>query len=272
MNTFDMAVFMNHWPGFLSIRDSNHRFTYLNQNFLDWLYEHGITKPLGKTGPELASQAPPNVSNMLNTCHDASLEYLDTGVCLPKIIEFKAKSGIQHFNVIKFKAEVNGKTRIFTTGFDVTKLHQTAEFYQLMSQTDPLTGLNNKEALKRYDAKKGIAIVIDLNNFKLVNDELGHLQGDKVLESFAKMLKSHFREKDFIARIGGDEFLVISSDLSEQGALHRLDTLAGNFQINFAEYENLGWAYGVASFEDDWENTFAKADKAMYDNKKRSKI
>lgn len=175
------------------------------------------------------------------------------------------------FNIIKFKGEVNGKTRIFTTGFDVTKLHQTVVFYQLMSQTDPLTSLNNKEALKRYDAQKGIAIVIDLNNFKLVNDELGHLEGDKVLVSFAKLLKSHFREIDFVARIGGDEFLVISPDLSEQGALNRLEALARKFHDNFAEYNNFGWAYGVASFQDNWENTFAKADKAMYDNKKYNK-
>lgn len=188
MKQQDMEMLIQHWPGFLSVRDSSHRFTYINRNFKNWLDLYCVKSPIGFTGPEVAVDAPDNVATMLLACHDASLEFIETGISLTKVIEFRGLEGTQHFNVIKFKSVIDGHDQIFTTGFDVTKLHETAQFYQLLSQTDPLTGLNNKEAVKRYQSNAGIAIVIDLNNFKNVNDTDGHLEGDEVLKGFASLM------------------------------------------------------------------------------------
>ncbi|CAH1598306.1 GGDEF domain-containing protein [Vibrio parahaemolyticus] len=272
MNQEEMAVFVKHWPGFLSVRDSNHRFRYLNNNFLIWLGSFGVTNPVGFTAPELAKVAPDNVASMLLACHDASLEYLDIGVSIPKVIEFKGINGSEYYQVMKFKGEVDGRTCIFTTGFDVTKLQLSTKFYQMKSQTDSLTGLNNKEALKRLDICEGIAIVIDLNNFKSINDSLGHTAGDEALISFSKLLRENFRDDDFIARIGGDEFLVVAKGLTETTALFRLDALADKFELEFKRYPNFGWAYGIAPISKNWEETFNTADANMYRNKNESKI
>ncbi|MDA0152316.1 GGDEF domain-containing protein [Vibrio sp. Makdt] len=271
MKQRDMEMLIQHWPGFLSVRDSSHRFTYINRNFKNWLDLYCVKSPIGFTGPEVAVDAPDNVATMLLACHDASLEFIETGTPLTKVIEFRGLEGTQHFNVIKFKSVIDGQYQIFTTGFDVTKLHETAQFYQILSQTDPLTGLNNKEAVKRYQANAGIAIVIDLNNFKNVNDTDGHLVGDEVLKGFASLMESHFRPADFLARIGGDEFLVLSKELTVDMATKRLETMATKFSKQFSDHKLLGIAYGIAKFDGSWEETFNAADKKMYTYKRGAK-
>jgi len=84
---------------------------------------------------------------------------------------------------------------------------------------DPLTGLANRRAFdralnraianyKRYN-HIGAILLIDINQFKSINDSLGHLAGDAILQHIASILEIHTRNTDFIARIGGDEFCVI---------------------------------------------------------------
>ena len=89
---------------------------------------------------------------------------------------------------------------------------------------DPLTGLPNRRLLadrlaqqiattgrsKRYDA----LLFIDMDNFKSVNDSLGHEAGDQLLIEVARRLRSNLRESDTVARLGGDEFVVILDDLA----------------------------------------------------------
>ncbi|MCR5178208.1 MAG: response regulator [Lachnospiraceae bacterium] len=81
------------------------------------------------------------------------------------------------------------------------------------NQTDPLTGLLNKTSTNRRleeicKTDTGILLVIDLDNFKPVNDIYGHDMGDKILSTFSDLLKEGFRSEDILGRIGGDEFLV----------------------------------------------------------------
>lgn len=90
--------------------------------------------------------------------------------------------------------------------------------------TDPLTGLYNRRQLEarleKFIGLKRVGVkfamfLIDINDFKKVNDNFGHVQGDKVLEDTAKILKSCFRASDFVARYAGDEFIAITKVHSE---------------------------------------------------------
>lgn len=103
---------------------------------------------------------------------------------------------------------------------------------QLMSftevRTDPLTGVSNRRALDealvaqlalmgRYHVPFSVAL-LDLDHFKQVNDEQGHLQGDQVLQRVARLLDDSIRETDMIARYGGEEFVVVMPQTNLEGA------------------------------------------------------
>lgn len=91
------------------------------------------------------------------------------------------------------------------------------------ANTDPLTGLLNRNGfeslLKNYLAEEsggGTLFMIDMDYFKSVNDQLGHPVGDKVLKDTADILRSVFRDRDFLCRLGGDEFCVFTPNLEDR--------------------------------------------------------
>jgi diguanylate cyclase (GGDEF)-like protein/PAS domain S-box-containing protein len=94
---------------------------------------------------------------------------------------------------------------------------------------DPLTGIGNRRALDDYleqalahAARTGDYVAVclgDLDDFKLVNDQHGHVVGDHVLQAFAEILRGNVREGDFVGRWGGDEFVMVVSGLADRGAL-----------------------------------------------------
>lgn len=98
---------------------------------------------------------------------------------------------------------------------------------QSLSLTDPLTGLANRRHLRMHldrevaAARRGrtlAAVIFDLDNFKLLNDTLGHIAGDEALKTFARILDEENRAMNLVARFGGDEFVSILSDTSGPGA------------------------------------------------------
>lgn len=112
------------------------------------------------------------------------------------------------------------------------------ELRALMSQ-DSLTGLLTHARFKeRLDAelsrgqRNGSAValaLLDIDHFKAVNDEHGHLAGDRVLKTLANLLRRRIRRSDVVARYGGEEFAVIFNDCKAQDALHMLDTIREDF-------------------------------------------
>ena len=108
------------------------------------------------------------------------------------------------------------------------ELSATALHAERQAQTDPLTGLGNFRLLwntlerersraRRYDERFSL-IVIDLDRFKAINDEIGHLAGDAMLRAVAGALRSQLREEDVCCRHGGDEFAVIAVGAGERQA------------------------------------------------------
>jgi diguanylate cyclase (GGDEF)-like protein/PAS domain S-box-containing protein len=119
--------------------------------------------------------------------------------------------------------------------FDITELKKAEEEASFLAYHDKLTGLPNRvlfeEMLelalaraRRYDLGVGV-LYLDLDNFKLVNDSLGHHVGDQLLRELAERLRGCTRETDLVARQGGDEFLLLLSDL-ESGATGTATQLA----------------------------------------------
>ncbi|MCC6544295.1 MAG: sensor domain-containing diguanylate cyclase [Nitrospirae bacterium] len=155
--------------------------------------------------------------------------------------------------------------------------------------TDDLTRLyNHKYFVRRLDeefkrAKRYSSplscMMIDLDNFKRVNDTYGHQAGDKVLKDVAKVLKKSVRETDIIARYGGEEFSVILPNSIREDALRlaeRICRSVRSFVFDcIKEGENITVSIGVTTYPHpdvtDFENLIRKADNALYKAKEGGK-
>jgi diguanylate cyclase (GGDEF)-like protein len=155
-----------------------------------------------------------------------------------------------------------------------------------MSLIDELTGLYNRRGfltlasqhLKMADRlrKRVSHIFVDLDGLKRINDTMGHRHGDQALMEAAEMLKETFRESDIIARIGGDEFVVLAMD-NAAGQLE--DTWQQRVQENIATRNRrpnrtyaLSVSMGVAYYDPDFptalDDLLARADTLMYEEKR----
>lgn len=147
------------------------------------------------------------------------------------------------------------------------------------SQKDGLTGLYNKKAtqltIEEYlsgDGKAGrhAAIMVDIDDFKRINDTFGHPQGDAALVRVAQGLASLFRSSDVVGRIGGDEFFILMHDYASIGTLlGRLEDVRGLFRkirLEGASFR-IGGSIGAALYPEDgtsYRELFKKADLALY--------
>lgn len=155
------------------------------------------------------------------------------------------------------------------------------------AETDLLTDLYNKVAtetkIKDYLAnegknKKSIMFVLDIDNFKKINDTMGHAFGDEVLSTLGHQLKSEFRINDIIGRTGGDEFIIFLKDLKDDAALKRESERVATFFKNFkvGEYTKYSATASIGAVEipsdgTEFEALYKAADKALYLAKKRGK-
>ena len=113
-------------------------------------------------------------------------------------------------------------------------------------------------------------MVCDLDGFKQVNDRFGHLEGDKVLRELGLKLKEACRGYDYVARMGGDEFVVVVPGLSQEAALVKAESLhelAASIGQKICGENLLGLSVGTAFCPedgDDAEKLLAEADRRMY--------
>ncbi len=150
-----------------------------------------------------------------------------------------------------------------------------------LAEHDPLTGLPNRSLLRdrltqalvcaqRY-GRRGALMFLDLDDFKQINDSLGHFVGDALLQSTAQRLQRNVRGSDTVGRQGGDEFVVL---LSEIGAPNDAVLLAQKLLQAMAEphdicgqHLHVGTSIGISIFPDDantLETVMRNADRAMY--------
>jgi len=162
-------------------------------------------------------------------------------------------------------------------------LEVRAEELKNLTVLDPLTGLYNRrlveerlaEEVKRSQrgCRPLTLLSIDLDNFKQINDGYGHAAGDLVLQECAAHLKKATRASDAVARMGGDEFLVLLPECSEAQVSHVLNHL-GPFEVDFKEQRiPVAFSIGTAEYQppEPPARLLERADQDLYEEKRSRK-
>ena len=152
------------------------------------------------------------------------------------------------------------------------------------SQQDALTGLWNRAYTEKAvndmlkEGVKGALFMIDMDNFKAINDNYGHIEGDETLKMFAETMKDYSKDGDVLCRIGGDEFVMFIKDVTSKT---ELGNLAGDiisdlcYKIEQKKFEtNTSVSIGIGQFTDDGDDfgtVYNAADKALYYVKQNGK-
>lgn len=140
-----------------------------------------------------------------------------------------------------------------------------------LADTDPLTGLLNRRAFLHQAigrAGEQLLLIIDLDHFKRVNETLGHDGGDEVLRVFARMLRTTVPQGSLVARIGGEEFAILTpgeAPIEPETLLARLRQVRMPFDVKVTA--SIGTCRGTLASEVDWKALYRVADAALFDAK-----
>lgn len=171
---------------------------------------------------------------------------------------------------------------------EIEKLKAELKRAKEEANIDPLTGLKNRRSFERAlteffrDYKKFgypfSVIVLDLDNFKRINDTYGHMAGDRVLKEIGNILKNYLRAKDVPARTGGEEFAIILPGITKEeamGVAERLRKVIANYTVDYEGIKiNPTASFGVAEVSPDIgsaEEVLKKADENLYKAKRAGK-
>jgi diguanylate cyclase (GGDEF)-like protein len=169
---------------------------------------------------------------------------------------------------------------------EIAQRKKAEDQLRALSFTDELTGLFNRRGLltmgehqmklARRTRRRLLLMYADLDNMKRINDKFGHIEGDAALIEAADILKQVFRESDIIARIGGDEFVILAVDsngASHEAFINRIHQRCILANLKKARPYVLAMSAGSAEFDPDQPTTLeelvAQADRAMYAEKQK---
>ena len=272
-------LFMKNLPAGAFIKDQDHNIIFSNQYLNDFF---GVDTLVGKNVKELL---PPQDYQSLIEKSDLILAH---GMYTTEEKLIDKDGNEKYFQAHRFLITKDGKRLIAGIFADITDQKQTQNKLNILAHYDLLTNLPNralfqdtltKKISKAKRNKKRFSLMfIDLDNFKMINDTLGHDYGDLLLQEVAKRLTGILREEDLVSRLGGDEFTVILDDIKDTAypsivAQKIIDSLSQPIKLK-DEMGYIGASVGIAVFPDDADNKedlIKNADMAMYSAKQSGK-
>ncbi len=211
-------------------------------------------------------------------------EALEKHTPVKTIVKTNSKSGKEYWldlSIIPLKDKNGNITYNASIERDVTNEKKLIHELEVLSRTDPLTGLLNRRALVEVTEQEIVRyqrtgtvfciLVFDLDYFKKVNDTYGHSAGDKVLQVVAKLLNERVRLYDFAARTGGEEFCILISNTSIELACGLAERIRESIsELNIYEDDQLikiTTSIGiseVSKLDSGLESILKRADEALY--------
>ncbi len=187
---------------------------------------------------------------------------------------------------VKEPDEKNEHVNNYVASFsDITSRKAAEEEIKQLAFYDPLTQLPNRRLLQerlkhsidveRRDGKRLALLMLDLDRFKAVNDSLGHLAGDELLQQVAVRISTRLRDVDMVARLGGDEFVVLLEDIAHaedaaRVAAEIIFVLGKPFQLTQSNDVQIGASIGISLYPEhgaSYEMLMDHADAALYQAK-----
>jgi diguanylate cyclase (GGDEF)-like protein len=207
-----------------------------------------------------------------------------------KLLEnFFSSFGLMHIQMAIFFL-IFGMINGFLYGFFNFKINSLINKTRLLSITDELTQINNrryfvKELEKEIERSKRTSrnlslLILDIDKFKYFNDTYGHIFGDKIIQTVAKSLRETIRKIDFVARYGGDEFVIVMPETEKSMANTLAERLHKKFSQEFFENHKLqvkvkiSLSIGISSFPSDAKTAdelIHNADVDLYKAKEEKK-
>ncbi|UTL90001.1 bifunctional diguanylate cyclase/phosphodiesterase [Pseudomonas fluorescens] len=259
--------------------DRQQRLTYLSQRFVS-VTGDPVEAWLGQPLNQLLSCETTPLSAWLDGQIEADSEQPANLRCA-----YHDHNGLsRHCRISARAIQVDGKPVGFRgTASDITDEVEAHARIQHLSSHDPLTGLANRNKLARHleqallrgsDSPALTLLLLDLDNFKPINDSLGHTAGDAVLQEVAARLRDTTRDVDLVARLGGDEFVLVLQGLDNRGEIDRLCRRLIELLQQPIAFENqqleIGVSIGIAQTRDpgfDAGELIRCADIALYQAK-----
>ncbi|MDE2431045.1 MAG: diguanylate cyclase, partial [Burkholderiales bacterium] len=148
--------------------------------------------------------------------------------------------------------------------------------HEALAMTDGLTGVLNRRSLlsivageerRANNDQQQAVLMVDVDHFKMINDNQGHVSGDAILRQVAQILRASCRDSDLVGRYGGEEFLIILDDTSIDGAMTLAEKLRATVTTISLPFGQVTVSIGVAvtcTFDNTLEGTIRRADQAMY--------
>ncbi len=265
-------LFMKNLPAGAFIKDEHHNILFSNQYLNDFF---GLDTLVNRNIKELL---PPKDYESITKKTDLILE---KGIDISEEILIDKAGNEKYFQAHRFMIYKDNKKLIAGIFSDITDQKSTQQKLNILAHYDLLTNLPNRAMFHDTLAKKlskskrnktkFALMFIDLDNFKMINDTLGHDYGDLLLIEVAKRLTAILREEDLVSRLGGDEFTVILDDIKDTSypsivAQKIIDSLSQPIKLD-DEMGYIGASVGIAIYPDDAtdkENLVKNADMAMY--------
>ncbi|WP_055069921.1 sensor domain-containing diguanylate cyclase/phosphohydrolase [Clostridium massiliamazoniense] len=205
-------------PGMVFCKDKNSKYIYANKEYRDFYQKRGFDNIIGKNDYELNIDKK-QIEEFLED--DKRVVLSKETICREIVLDEEDKENVKE--VVKMSLlDINGNVKgIIGRALDISESKRIQSRLEYLSYTDILTGTKNRtffeECEREFNNKENFPLGVimgDVNGLKLVNDTLGHNEGDKLLKAVAKVLREVCGESGKVFRFGGDEFIITIKNTS----------------------------------------------------------
>jgi len=277
-----LRLIADHLPVMISAIDRDHVLQFGNATYRRWLDTDPDTLPgrpmASVTGDAAYQEARP----WLDRAFSGQVTDYESTARLhgePRVLETTFVPEVRKDGSVPF---------VYALTTDVTRSREVEAELLRQARRDPLTGIPNRrqfedvldqaiERVRRQDSQMALAY-LDIDNFKHINDSLGHAGGDEVLKEFALRLSGNVRTTDTVARLAGDEFVIVFENIRHSEEIQLLaekvmDAVAPDFTVLGAPLR-VTTSIGIALYAGGTETAgglIGRADMALYDTKRRGR-